>query len=435
MAINGLSSYGSYGMGYYNYQSSVNNIRLAQALSKNPRFAKSPVSPVSAVGGSLQSSMNFIKKYSSNMSELMNTANTLRTGGTSGTNGNLKVGSSNESVATATERMPVRSSKEMTLKVSQLAQAQTNTSTGVKSSDKATKAMNFTVGNGTRSVSVNVSATNKDGAAKTNKQMLQEAADQINSGNANVRATVKEKDGNVSLELTGKYTGAYNGFNVTGETGAAEGLDKVQTGAADSKYSVTVDGVTTDYESYSNDIALDSYRISATLKSTGETKIGASVNIDPEKTVKAVGDLVDAYNSSIKLLNDNYGRGTGVDRQLRNLVNGLGSEKSLEKLGITVNKDATLKFDEDVLKKTMKEDPFLAKELISGSSGIANRAFSKAQAGLNVSSSSLINKDIDNAQVDAMTSNPYQAFSMYSRSGAYNMNNYAALGMMMNYLV
>ena len=93
MAINGLSSYGSYGMGYYNYQSSVNNIRLAQALSKNPRFAKSPVSPVSAVGGSLQSSMNFIKKYSSNMSELMNTANTLRTGGTSGTNGNLKVGS------------------------------------------------------------------------------------------------------------------------------------------------------------------------------------------------------------------------------------------------------------------------------------------------------------------------------------------------------
>ena len=117
--------------------------------------------------------------------------------------------------------------------------------------------------------------------------------------------------------------------------------------------------MTTDYESYSNDIALDSYRISATLKSTGETKIGASVNIDPEKTVKAVGDLVDAYNSSIKLLNDNYGRGTGVDRQLRNLVNGLGSEKSLEKLGITVNKDATLKFDEDVLKKTMKEDPFL----------------------------------------------------------------------------
>ena len=100
-----------------------------------------------------------------------------------------------------------------------------------------------------------------------------------------------------------------------------------------------------------------------------------------------------------------------------------------------MNKDATLKFDEDVLKKTMKEDPFLAKELISGSSGIANRAFSKAQAGLNVSSSSLINKDIDNAQVDAMTSNPYQAFSMYSRSGAYNMNNYAALGMMMNYLV
>lgn len=435
MAINRLSSYGSYGMGYYNYQSSVNNIRLAQALSKNPRFSQSPVSPVSAVGSSLQSSMNFIKKYSSNMSELMSTANALRTNSSSGAKGDLKLTSSKESVATVSERMPIRNSKEMTLKVDQLASAQTNASTGVKASDKATTAMNFTVGNGTRSVGVNVSATNKDGVAKTNKQMLQEAADQINSGNANVRATVKEKDGNVSLELTGKYTGAYNGFNVTGQLGSAEGLDKVQTEAADSKYSVTVDGVTTDYESYSNDIALDSYRISATLKGTGETTIGAGATVDPEQTVKAVGDLVNAYNSSIKLLNDNYDRGTGVDRQLRNLVTGLGSEDSLKKLGITVNKDATLKLDEDVLKKTMKEDPFLAKELISGSSGIANRAFNKAQSGLNVSSSSLINKDINNAQTDAFMSNPYQGFSMYSRSGAYNMNNYAALGMMMNYLV
>ena len=35
MAINGINSYG---MGYYNYQSSINNIRLAQALSKKHKI-------------------------------------------------------------------------------------------------------------------------------------------------------------------------------------------------------------------------------------------------------------------------------------------------------------------------------------------------------------------------------------------------------------
>lgn len=114
-------------------------------------------------------------------------------------------------------------------------------------------------------------------------------------------------------------------------------------------YSVTANGKTTTYESYSNDVSVDSTRIGVTLKSTGKTTIRADVDVD--KTVSAVEDLVNAYNSSLKVLNDNYERGTGVDRQLRNLVLGLGSEKSLEKLGITVNKDATLKFDKDVLKK------------------------------------------------------------------------------------
>lgn len=429
MAINGINSYG---MGYYNYQSSISNIRLAQALSKNQRYMRSAASQVSPVKGPLKESMNFMKTYNTSMSNLMSAANTLRGGNSTSVMNSMAVTSSNEDVASATAKLSVKDAKELTLDVTQLAQAQTNASAGVKASDVATEDMNFSVGNGIKSVNVNVSAVKEDGSSKTNAEMLKEAADQINKGDANVKASVVEKDGTATLKLTGTYTGAANTFEVSGQLGAAKGLDAVETKAANSIYSVTMNGKTTTHESYSNDISVDSTRIGINLKGVGKTTIRADV--DADKTASAVGDLVKAYNSSLKLLNDNYERGTGVDRQLRNLVMGLGSDKSLEKLGITVNKDATLNFDKDVLKKNMKENPSLTKDLISGLGGIANTAYNKASSGLAINSSTLINNDIESAQAEAMNSS-YHAFNMYSRNGAYALNNYSALGMMMNYLV
>lgn len=432
MAINGVNSR----MGYYNYQSSINNFRLSQALSKNQRFMEA-VSPVSRVSNSyrntsLTSSMAFIKNYSNSMSDMMSSANALRSVNQSGVMNDLVVSSSDSSVATATEKLPVRNAQQIDVDVKQLAAAQVNVSEGVKASEKAQSDMDFTVGNALNSVNVKVSAANADGTAKTNAQMLKEVADQINSGSSNVKASVVQKDGVASLQLEGKYTGAANSFEVSGNLGAAAGAEAVKTEAANSKYSITTGGKTTQHESYSNDVYADSYRIGIELKGVGKASIKADV--DSDKIASALSDLVGSYNSSLKLLNDNYDRGTGVDRQLRNLVAGLGSEESLKQLGITVNKDATLKFDKDVFAKNMKDNPSLTKSLISGPGGIADRAFNKGSSGMNVQSSSLINGDLMGAQADSIT-NPMNAFGSYSRSGAYAMNNYAAVGMMLNYLV
>ena len=433
MAINGVNSY----MGYYNYQASINNFRLSQALANNQRFTQA----MSSVSGSssnsyrntsLTSSMAFVKNYSSSMSDLMGSANTLRSAHQSGVMNDYVVSSSDASVAKATEKLTVRNAQQMDFDVQQLAAAQVNVSEGVKASDKASSDMDFTVGNALNSVNVKVSAVNSDGSAKTNADMLKEAADQINRGTSNVKASVVQKDGVASLQLEGKYTGAANSFEVTGNLGAAAGADTVKTEAANSKYSVTVGGKTTQHESYSNDVYADSYRIGVELKGVGKTTIKADV--DSDKIATALSDLVGSYNSSLKLLNDNYDRGTGVDKQLRNLVAGLGSEQSLKQLGITVNKDATLSFDKDAFAKNMKENPSLTRSLISGPGGIADRAFSKGSTGMNVSSSSLINGDLASAQEESIT-NPMNAFSSYSRSGAYAMNNYAAVGMMLNYLI
>lgn len=433
MAINGVNSY----MGYYNYQASINNFRLTQALSNNQRFMNS-ISSASRTSSnaykntSLTSSMAFVKNYSSSMSDLMSSANALKSSNQSGVMSDYVVSSSDASVAKATEKLTVRNAQEMEFDVQQLAAAQVNVSEGVKASDKTQSDMDFTVGNEMNSVNVKVSASNSDGTAKTNAQMLKEAADQINRGTSNVTASVVQKDGVASLQLEGKYTGAANTFSVSGNLGAAAGADAVKTEAANSKYSITAGGKTTQHESYSNDVYADSYRIGVELKGVGKATVKADV--DSDKIATALSDLVGSYNSSLKLLNDNYDRGTGVDRQLRNLVAGLGSEQSLKQLGITVNKDATLKFDKDVFAKNMKDSPSLTKSLISGPGGIADRAFSKGSSGMNVNSSSLINADLMGAQAESVT-NPLNAFSTYSRSGAYAMNNYAAVGMMLNYLI
>ena len=292
--------------------------------------------------------------------------------------------------------------------------------------------MNFTVGNAASSVNVQVSALNSNGSAKTNAQMLKEAASQINKQSSNVKASVVQKDGVASLQLEGKYTGAANTFSVSGTLGAASGADTVKTEAANSKYSMTTGGVTTQHESFSNNVSLDSTRIGVELKGVGKATIKADV--DSDKVAGALEDLVKSYNSSLKLLNDNYDRGTGVDKQLRNLVAGLGSEQSLKQVGITVNKDATLKFDKSVFDKNMKDNPSLTKSIISGPGGIADKAFNKGASGMSVRSSSLINGDLTGAQADSIT-NPYNAFSSFSKSSAYAMNNYYAVGMMLNYLV
>lgn len=431
MSIYGISSYG---MGYYNYQSSINNARLMQALSQNPKL--NDLSEIKesydSSRSSLSDSFDFVKEYTSSMSSLMKAASELKGSGASSAVNDLTVTSSDTSVATVTERLPVRSSGEITLEVSQTARTQINASDAVKANEAAVEDMDFTVSGSHGTAMVQVSSTNDDGTARTSESMLYEAAKQINSQDVGVRATVVEDAGEVSLKLESRHTGEVYGFSAQGQFGAAAGIDRVDTAALNAEYSVTDGGFTRSYTSSTNDITVNSGRIGVSLKDTGEVTISAGM--DEEKISAAVQDLVSSYNSALKVLNDNYGRGSGVDRQLRNLVRGLGSEQSLAKVGITVNKDATLEFDQEVFSKSFAEDPSFVRNIISGTGGIADTAFNKASGGMNVNSSSLINNDMAEAQHEILN-NPFNVIGMYSRNSAYLNNNFYAVGLMMNYLV
>lgn len=433
MAISGINSIGT---SFYTYQSTINNMRLSQALSQNPRASQAYSGYGSKYSSSrsaaMKSDVNFARQYSASMTDLMGAANELRPSNRGSVLNDLKVTSSDTSIATAKEKLTVRDQKDIRLDVQQVARAQVNVGDGVQALARAVSDMNFMVDDGSKTVNVRVGTVDNNGAARTNVDMLKEAAEQINRGNNGVAASVVQKDGVASLRLEGRSTGENNTFRVSGQMGAAAGAENIQTEAANAKYSVSSNGRTMQFESQSNEVTVDSARIGVTLKGAGQTTISSGVDVD--KAASALDDLVKSYNSSLKFLNDNYGRGSGVDRQLRNMASGLGSGQSLERLGITVNKDATLSFDRGSLVENMKESPSRAKDLVSGISNMAERAYAKAETGMNVSSSSLVNGDVSGTGSRPIT-NPYNVFAMYSRSGAYNMSNYYAVGTMMNYLI
>lgn len=429
MAIGGIgSSYNN----MYGIYSNYNNYRLQTALAKHGMSGTNSTR-TSGTGTSVNSgSVDFLKQYNTTMSNLLSSANALMAANGTGVMSDLSVSSSDTDVADASINYRPREAKTFAVDVQQLAQAQQNNSTGVTGGQLATEGMDFKIESAQgRTINVNVSALYDDGTAKTNRQMLREAAAQINQAGGSVRAKVIEEDGNVSLQVSGKETGQHNSFSVTGDLGAAKGLERETMSAQNAEYTVTENGRTTSHASDTNSIGLDLGRINVQLKDTGSVNISTAP--DDKKIVSAVEDLVKSYNSAIELLSANSGRGSGVERQLRNMLMGIAPEKSLDLVGITTNKDGTLKVNAETLTEKLQKDPSLTKEILSGANGMASRAYGKATSGLEANSVSLINNDLKSAEVDNVTSE-YNFMNMFARSGAYNLNNYYALGLMVNYL-
>ena len=435
MAINGI---GSSFNNMYSLQNNYNNYRLQMALAKsglsNTNRTTAGTGTSTGTSAAANGSVDFLKRYNTVMADLLSSANALMGANTSGVMNDLSVSSSDTDVAQASIQYRTRTmtAKDMQVDVRQLAQAQQNTGNEVMGAQEAEGNMNFQIESAQGGViNVNVNSLYDDGTTKSNRQMLREAAQQINSAKGNVSAKVVENDGKVSLQITGKETGLQNAFTVSGEMGAAKGAEREAVSAQNALYNVTETGVTKSYASDTNSVSLDLGRIGLQLKDTGSVNISTAP--DTKKLVSAVEKLAESYNSAIAFLGSNTGRGSGVERQLRNLLLGIAPEKSLDLLGITTNSDGTLKVNTETLTEKLNEEPGLARDIIGGANGMGARAYNKAQSAMGVNSVSLINNDLKTAEEENMT-NEFNFMNMFARSGAYNMNNYYALGLMVNYL-
>lgn len=425
--ISGISGNNS----FYSYQSTLNQYRLAQALNKNSG-RQTAAQSVQKVSNTMTSAVNYVKRYDSTMTGLMDSANKLRDANSASAVNELSVSSSDTDVLTADARFRVRSESSYELNVSQVATSQINTSDALNSSDAASDfSMSISTLRGA-SADISISAANEDGTQKTNKQLLSEAAQAINGKSLGVTASVVTENGQSSLKLTSNNTGAGSSFSVTGTFADDHNMGHVTQDAQNAMYTVTQDGVTTSHQSGTNNISLDTGKISVNLKKAGSATVNAAV--DSDKVASAMQQFVDSYNNTVKLLNDNTDRGAGTLRQVAAMSHILGSDKEQAMLGLSFDKEGTLVLDKDKLKENLKEQPGLAKELIGGSFGLAQRAYSRSVSALSTPVSSLIGNDIAEAEYEQATSST-NYMSAFSKSGAFNLMNYYTTGMLFNMMV
>ena len=98
-----------------------------------------------------------------------------------------------------------------------------------------------------------------------------------------------------------------------------------------------------------------------------------------------------------------------------------------------MNKDGTLSFDKETLIANMKKEPNLVRDVISGRNGIAQAAFDRSSAAMRTNSAQLV-QNMRQTEASQATDS-YHFMNTFSKSGAYNLSNYMALGLMMDYFV
>lgn len=150
-------------------------------------------------------------------------------------------------------------------------------------------------------------------------------------------------------------------------------------------------------------------------------------------------NLVNTFNDTVKFLDKNADRGTGVLYQMRRMAQLPTGEKAMNLVGISANSDGTYTFDRDVFTDAMEKNSSLTKEIVSGNYGFAEGIRRSAQAGVNTSSAKLVDnmKETQNiinrlTQFNMMNQWSYSPMGAYSKAGAYNMFNYFTSGAMMN---
>lgn len=433
MAIGGIGSNYGINSNYYNYQSSINNLKFQMAMNRYDSTNRvQSVNGIKGFGSSMKDSLNFVKKYDSQMTDLLESANALKNSNNAGVMNKLTVGSSDSAVVSASQNS-YRLNREQSfdVNVQQLAAAQQNKSTGVGTRDLASGEMNLTItGADGRTVDFSLGNTKRDGTTMTNEEQLKNMAEKINLHGMGVKASVETKDGVSSLKLTSQKTGAANGFEVSGASASAMGLDTASVQAQDAIYTVSEDGGPAETRtSATNQAELGNGRITATFKKTGSANV--RVGVDDGDVIAATQDLVDKYNKVVKTLGSNSDRGSGVINQLSQMMIPPTSERSLNKIGITRNEDGTMNLDKEKLAESLKKDPKLTKDVLGGSSGLAGGAYQDAVAGMNRSSTSLMNYDMEMNQASSM-SNPVNFLNMYSKMGSVNLMNLYATGLFFN---
>lgn len=291
--------------------------------------------------------------------------------------------SADETVATATAKSGVAATK-YTLTNITLASAEqvrkTETALGIPS------------GTGSGTLSIKVGSGDSVDVSVNNGASLTDIAKAINSSKAGVTASVINDGTAKHLVITAKESGANNTISITGSTGwegfnfrpssaSADTNSWVSQQAATSA-SVDVNGLTITSQSNTISDAVSGLSINLLKASSA----GTTINVTQDNTssiTSALNAFVTAYNtaaSSMKSMGA-YNATTKVagalqgdavlrsaQAQVSRLVTakyGTGDLQTLSDLGISLQKDGTLKLDSTKLNKAIENDFAAVSEMVS----------------------------------------------------------------------
>lgn len=264
---------------------------------------------------------------------------------------------------------------DISINVEQIATSQTTESNSVKSNDTdLIKNGNLSIDVGNKNYNFNLDLTK----SKNNNDAINTISSEINKANIGLKASVVEKDGRSTLEISSKDTGEKSSFKARFDGDLSKNINLSTTKEAqNAKY--TVDN--TKYTSETNKVNIKNDLIKLNLNGIGNTTISNS-KFDNSKVVEAVKQFAKDYNSVVDFLKDNSKKSTEIDNLAYSFSTSRFMESSLSSIGINVDSAGKLSVNEDTLKSSISNNINKVKDVLSKSSGLADNTYKKVNEAM-----------------------------------------------------
>lgn len=427
LSINSSSNYYNNFNSFYNQNSIKRNNNLSSMdsfvnmlSSQNNKYQQN----LSILTQFNKDSKDFYSNFNDKFSDLKASSNKLKQYGSNSVFNPMGYGSSDNSIVSI-KNSKFYDSGSLDISVNKIAQAQTTTTSSLKSSDKnLTGKNNFNL-----NIDSKVREFNFDfSASTTNKQAMQEIVSKVNDAKIGVTAKIVQKNGNSSLEFKSNKTGKESAFT-------ASFSDKLDTKlslttsqkAEDAEY--TVDNKK--FTSQTNEINLGNGAVTAILKKEGNVTIEKATT-NNTNTIDAIKEFTKDYNSVLSFLNENSNKSNAISNLAYSFGTTKFSTKSLSKIGIDVDSKGNLSVDETKLSSVLENNPDSVKNLLGGSSGFASTTYSKTNKAIINSQNLYTEPKINNTKY--YNGYTYQNI-LDNNNNKFNFSNMYSGGLFLNYLI
>lgn len=171
--------------------------------------------------------------------------------------------------------------------------------------------------------------------------------------------------------------------------------------------------------------------------------------VDEDTLYDTLSDIVDAYNDSLDLLDDNYDSGTAVKSTLEGLTSLNYSANELSSVGISFDDNGYMNLDEDSFSDNYENNYDALEEGITGRNGLYSTLDKQVNKALTTSSFALVNKNIMKNSKSSMTMSSFMDDSddsdysndfseqlklaeLFSSYGSNNSSSYSGVGLLLN---